>query len=89
MLKVSTAQATRFGVFQVLKSSSFYGKDSTAKSAAAGAAAGAASVFAFQVLRLMYVVFSVGFCGLGWVGLARRACVVPYLMYTGRPSSPC
>ena len=49
MLKVSTAQATRFGVFQVLKSSSWYGEDSTAKSALAGAAAGAASVFAFQV----------------------------------------
>lgn len=49
VLKVSTAQATRFGVFQVLKSSSWYGEDSTAKSALAGATAGAASVFAFQV----------------------------------------
>ncbi|CAM9113322.1 unnamed protein product, partial [Ectocarpus sp. 6 AP-2014] len=48
VLKVSTAQATRFGVFQVLKSSPYYGKDSTVKSAAAGAAAGAVSVFAFQ-----------------------------------------
>ncbi|CAN0400365.1 unnamed protein product, partial [Ectocarpus sp. 8 AP-2014] len=48
VLKVSTAQATRFGVFQVLKSSPYYGKDSPVKSAAAGAAAGAVSVFAFQ-----------------------------------------
>lgn len=52
VLKVSSAQATRFGVFQVLKSSPWYGKDSTAKSAAAGAAAGATSVFLFQVRDL-------------------------------------
>lgn len=49
VLKVSTAQATRFGVFQVLKSSPYYGKDSPMKSAAAGAAAGATSVLLFQV----------------------------------------
>eukprot|EP00903_Cladosiphon_okamuranus_P021481 g19747.t1 len=48
IMKVSTAQATRFGVYNVLKSSSWYGKDSPAKSAAAGAFAGACSVFAFQ-----------------------------------------
>lgn len=63
VLKVSSAQATRFGVFQVLKSSSFYGKDSTAKSAAAGAAAGATSVFLFQVRRFLRLFSSCTFFG--------------------------
>lgn len=49
VLKVSTAQATRFGVFQVLKSSPYYGKDNPIKSALAGATAGATSVVLFQV----------------------------------------
>lgn len=49
VLKVSTAQATRFGVFQVLKSSSYYGKDTPVKAAGAGAFAGATSVLLFQV----------------------------------------
>ncbi|CAM9273224.1 unnamed protein product [Discosporangium mesarthrocarpum] len=48
VLKVSTAQATRFGVFQVLKSHPMYGKDNPVKSAAAGALAGATSVVLFQ-----------------------------------------
>lgn len=51
VLKVSTAQATRFGVFQVLKSSPYYGKDTPLKAAGAGAFAGATSVLLFQVSR--------------------------------------
>lgn len=49
VLKVSTAQATRFGVFQVVKSSPYYGKDTPGKAAAAGAFSGATSVILFQV----------------------------------------
>lgn len=79
VLKVSTAQATRFGVYQVLKSASWYGKDSTAKSAAAGAAAGAASVFAFQV-RLRFPLVRGG-CKAGSLGAGGgKEGYLPYTM---------
>lgn len=56
VLKVSTAQATRFGVFQVVKSSPSYGQDTPIKAAAAGAFAGATSVLLFQVSQAQRMV---------------------------------